>query len=266
MAAFKNFTVKSFPVSRLATIDIGAAAFGKHHVCALVELDVTEARSKMANLEAEGKKVSFNAWLIKCIGETISQNKLIHAMRKGKRKVIIFNDVDLSVIIEREIDGDKIPLPLVVRQVDKKSISEISNEIEGGKVQPIAGEEDYVLHEKKNRSVMKIYYALPGFMRRLIWKELISKPFLVKNNMGTVMVTSVGMVGEFSGWIIPVSVQPVCFAVGSIVRKPAVVNEQIEIRDILHLTVLVDHDVIDGAPAVRALTQLKDKVESGFGL
>ncbi len=266
MSASKNYTVKSFPVSRLATIDIGAAAFGKHHVRALVELDVTEARSKMASLETEGKKVSFNAWLIKCIGETISQNKLIHAMRKGKRKVVIFNDIDISVMIEREIDGEKVPLPFVVRQVDKKSISEISNEIEGGKVQTITGEEDYVLHEKKNRSVMKMYYALPGFIRNFIWKQLIRKPFLVKNNMGTVMVTSVGMVGEFSGWIIPVSVQPVCFAVGSIVRKPAVVNEQIEIRDILHLTVLVDHDVIDGAPAIRALTQLKDMVESGFGL
>ena len=147
MSVFKNYTVKSFPVSRLATIDIGAAAFCKHHVRALVELDVTEARSKMVSLEIEGKKVSFNAWLIKCIGETISQNKLIHAMRKGKRKVVIFNDVDISVMIEREIDGEKVPLPFVVRQVDKKSISEISNEIEGGKVQPIAGEENYVLHE-----------------------------------------------------------------------------------------------------------------------
>ncbi|MDW7739041.1 MAG: hypothetical protein SCJ97_03140 [Bacillota bacterium] len=39
-----------------------------------------------------------------------------------------------------------------------------------------------------------------------------------------------------------------------------------EIRDYLHLTVLVDHDVIDGAPAVRALGRLTELVESGFGL
>jgi len=40
----------------------------------------------------------------------------------------------------------------------------------------------------------------------------------------------------------------------------------VEIREYLHVTVLVDHDVIDGAPAVRALSKLVRMVESGYGL
>jgi len=82
--------------------------------------------------------------------------------------------------------------------------------------------------------------------------------------MGTVMVTSVGMIGEMHGWIIPVSVHPLCFAIGSVVKKPWVVDDEIKIREILYLTALVDHDVIDGAPAVRAFTHLKDLIESGL--
>ena len=35
----------------------------------------------------------------------------IHGVRKGKRQVVIFNDIDISIIIEREADGKKAPLP-----------------------------------------------------------------------------------------------------------------------------------------------------------
>jgi pyruvate/2-oxoglutarate dehydrogenase complex dihydrolipoamide acyltransferase (E2) component len=266
MTKSENYKTITFPSSRLATIDIGAAAFGKHHIRALIELDVTEARKKMAKLEKGGQKVSFNAWLIKCISGAISNYKLIHGMRKGKRKVVVFEDVDVSVMIEREINKEKVPLPYVVRRANQKSIEEITREIETGKGQPIEGEENYVLGDGKKRLLMKTYYLLPGYIRRMIWKLMLRRPFLIKRNMGTVMITSVGMIGEFHGWIIPVSVHPLCFAVGSIVKKPGVVNDQIEVREALYLTALVDHDVIDGAPAVRALSHLKELVETGFGL
>lgn len=262
----ERYKIVKFPTSRLATIDIGAAAFGKHHIRALIELDVTEARRKMALIEKNGLKVSFNAWLIKCISEAISKCDLIHGIRRGKRKVLIFNDIDVSIMIEREINKEKVPLPYVVRKANQKSIEDITREIEIGKGQEIEGEENYVLGDRKNRIMMKTYYLLPGFLRSMIWKLMIRNPFLIKRNMGTVMITSVGMIGKFHGWIIPVSVHPLCFAVGSIVKKPGVVNDQIEVRESLYLTALVDHDVIDGAPAVRALAHLKELVEIGFGL
>ncbi|WP_281168122.1 2-oxo acid dehydrogenase subunit E2 [Desulfoscipio gibsoniae] len=82
----------------------------------------------------------------------------------------------------------------------------------------------------------------------------------------TVMITSVGMMGKVNGWMIPVSVHPLCFAIGSIVKKPGVINDKIEVREYLYVTVLVDHDVVDGAPAIRALSKLTKLVERGYGL
>jgi len=49
-------------------------------------------------------------------------------------------------------------------------------------------------------------------------------------------------------------------------KKPGVVKDRVEIREYLYVTVLVDHDVIDGAPAVRALAKLTRMVASGHGL
>lgn len=190
----------------------------------------------------------------------------IHGIRKGKREVVIFDDIDISIVIEREVEGKKVPLPYVIRKTNEKSISDIYNEIKNGQKQQINDEGDYVLGEKKNDLLMKFYYTIPEFVRRIIWRHIIKNPFMAKQNMGSVIITSVGMMGKINGWVIPVSVHPLCFAIGSIVKKPGVIEDRIEIREYLYITVLVDHDVIDGAPAVRALSKLTKMIESGYRL
>ncbi|NJO84205.1 MAG: 2-oxo acid dehydrogenase subunit E2 [Blastochloris sp.] len=42
--------------------------------------------------------------------------------------------------------------------------------------------------------------------------------------------------------------------------------DRIEPREILNLTVVFDHDVVDGAPATRFVRQLVELIESGYGL
>lgn len=261
-----EYRLESFPSSRIATVDIGVASQMKHHIRALIELDVTDARKMIAEKKKQQQNVSFNSWLIKCISHAVEEFKDIHGIRKGKRKIVIFEDIDISIMIEREIQGEKVPLPYVIRKTNEKSIAEIYDEIRAGQSQSINDEGNYVLGEKKNEFFMKTYYALPGFVRRMIWRNIIRSPFLTKENMGTVLITSVGMMGKINGWVIPVSVHPLSFAVGSIIKKPGVKKDRIEIREYLYMTVAVDHDVIDGAPAARALSKLTKLVERGFGL
>lgn len=261
-----KYRTETFPKNRLATTDIGQIGLKKHHMIALIELDVTEARRLIAEKRKVLHDISFNAWLIKCVSQVVTEFPEIHAVRKGKRQVVIFEDVDISIMIEREIGGKKVPLPYVLRKTNQKSIAEITQEIKGGQQQAIEGEGDFVLGEKKDDFMMKAYYWLPGFMRRWIWKVIVGSPNLTKQNMGTVMITSVGTAGRIRGWVIPVSVHPLCVAAGSIVKKPGVVHDQVEVREYLNLTILADHDVIDGAPAVRALSRLTRIIESGYGL
>jgi pyruvate/2-oxoglutarate dehydrogenase complex dihydrolipoamide acyltransferase (E2) component len=226
---------------------------------------VTAARRRISEKEPS-QKVSFNSWMIKCIADAIDETKGIHGIRKGKRHIVVFDDIDISIVIEREIQGERVPLPYVIRKANEKSIADITKEIRAAQTQSVANEGNYVLGEKKNDFVMKVYYSLPGFIRRSVWKHILARPFLLKRSMGTVIVTSLGMMSQINGWVIPVSVHPICFAVGSIVKKPGVVNDRIEIREYVHLTALIDHDIIDGAPAARTLSRLTELVESGFGL
>jgi len=80
---------------------------------------------------------------------------------------------------------------------------------------------------------------------------ILKNPFLRKNAMGTVVITSVGAGRGVSGWIIPKTMHTICIALGSVTRKPWVVKDEVVPRDILHLTVLIDHDAVDGMPAAR---------------
>jgi pyruvate/2-oxoglutarate dehydrogenase complex dihydrolipoamide acyltransferase (E2) component len=54
--------------------------------------------------------------------------------------------------------------------------------------------------------------------------------------------------------------------IGGIAEKPAIVDGQLVLREYSCVTISLDHDVVDGAPAARFAQCLKELVESGYGL
>ena len=263
----KDFIIKKFPSSRQFTFDVGKIGLKKHHIKALIEIDVTDSRKKIKDKRNEtGIRISFNSWLFKCIGRAVYEHKQVQAIRKGKNKLFIFNDIDMSIVVEKRVNGELVPIPLVIRNINKISITDIYNEIEQAKNKVIGNEKDYVIEKNRKKEPIKIFALLPQFIRLFFWKIFLSNPVRVKKMMGTVIVTSVGMIGKVHGWIIPYSIHPVCFALGSIVKKPGIVNNNIEIREFLEMTILIDHDVIDGAPSARFVARLSELIEKGYDL
>ncbi len=80
------------------------------------------------------------------------------------------------------------------------------------------------------------------------------------------MVTAVGMFGEGGGWAITMPNFTLNVAVGGISQKPAVHRGEIAIRDVLDLTVSIDHDVVDGAPAARFVQTFRALLEAAHDL
>ena len=100
----------------------------------------------------------------------------------------------------------------------------------------------------------------------MVWRFILSRPRLAYEKMGNAVFTSVGMMGRVNGWFTQTSVHPISFGVGSIIRKPIVVGEDIKVREVLHMTLLIDHDAVDGAPMARFVKELSESIESGAGL
>lgn len=257
----------SFPSSRQFTLDVGKLGIQKHHIKALMEIDVTDSRKRLKELRAQdGIKISFTSWIIKCISQAVSENKQVHALRMGARRLVLFDDVDVSIMVEREVDDTLVPLPMVVRNAANKTASEIFVEIRKAQQITVTNGQDYVLDDSTGKGPIKFFTMLPQWLRLPVWKFILSNPYRVKNMMGTVLVTSVGMAGSVKGWAIPYSIHPICFVIGSIVKKPGVIRNKVEIREYLEMTVLIDHDVVDGIPAARFITCLTDKITKGYNL
>jgi pyruvate/2-oxoglutarate dehydrogenase complex dihydrolipoamide acyltransferase (E2) component len=267
MSENQSYEIK-YPSSRQLTFDLGMVGLGKHHVKALLEVDVTEARRKIKQNRQIGRKASFTAWLIKVIADCVALHPPISGVNRPRgNKVVVFADVDISIVVEKDVNGTRVPLPYVIRKADQKSLYQIHDEIESAKSQAIENEGDYVLGNKYSTAGMKLFVNFPPWLRLALMRIFIfNNPQRLKNMMGTVMITTAGMVGHTKGWIIPFSMHPLCLALGSLSEQPSVYKGEIQKREILHLTVLIDHDVIDGVPAARFVDDLVKKLENGFGL
>ena len=258
------YKIHKFHRSRIATIDVCGIGMLKHHIVAMVEIDVSACREKIKRYKKEVNKISFTAWLIKTICLTIREYEFVASYLKGKGRQIVFQDINVSMVVEKEINGQKVPIPLIIEKADERSIESITEQINEARNKEFT-KKDIVLQKKTNR-LERLYYLLPGFLRKMFWKYLLKHPRLAFQKMGNVAFTSVGMIGSANGWFIPKSVHPVCFGINGISKKPVVVDDKIVIREILNMTILLDHDVIDGAPMARFVSKLTHNIETGYGL
>ncbi|MGW8316511.1 MAG: 2-oxo acid dehydrogenase subunit E2 [Bacteroidales bacterium] len=249
------------PSSRIATMDVFAAGIQRHHISALLELDVTESRRRLREIKRAGAQVSFTGWIIKAIAETIREYPESAAYLFSKKRMGTFDHINISTMVEKEVNGKKVPLPLVIENSSKKSIAEITGMISEAKEQGLSPNEWVV--GRSSGFYMALYARLPGFVRKGVWNWMKRHPRLAYRQMGNVMVTSLTMLGRIHGWFIHKSIHPISFGIGAVTRKPRVVGNEVKIREILQMTVLLDHDVIDGAPMVRFINALAGRIEQG---
>lgn len=256
-----DYKAKRFPATRIATIDIGAVGKRKHHIAAFLEVDVSDSRAMIRKYRREKGHVSLTAWLLKVIAGTIKDYEEAASFLNGKRRLVIFDDINISIVVEKNLEGHKVPIPLVIEKADKRSVESISRQIEDAR-QQVLDKGDIVLQKSSGR-LERLYYVMPGFLRRMFWRLMLRNPRFAFSKMGNVSVTSVGAMGQAKGWFLPISVHPVCFGLGRVMKKPLVIDDEIKIREILNMTVLIDHDVIDGANMARFLGELTERIERG---
>jgi pyruvate/2-oxoglutarate dehydrogenase complex dihydrolipoamide acyltransferase (E2) component len=254
-----EYTIKRFPGSRIGTLDVGELGVHMHHIASMLEVDVTLLRQKLKEYRRVHRGISFTACLVKTIAHTLTQHREMAGFLLGKRKLILFDDITVSFLVEKEIGGYKVPVPLLLEKVQAMSLQEISSRLHAAREekQPVSG---LVLHRKASLAE-RIYPLLPAWIRRAAWRFLIKRPRLVFSKMGNVAVTSLGMTGQINGWFVPLSIHPVCFGLGSVMKKPVVAYDNVVIREIMNLSVLMNHDVVDGAPMARFVKDLVRNIE-----
>jgi pyruvate/2-oxoglutarate dehydrogenase complex dihydrolipoamide acyltransferase (E2) component len=221
-----------------------------------LEADVTLPRRMLKKTsDSGGHPYSFTAYVVACYARAIHLHPAVQAFRSLTGKFVIFHDVDVSTIIEHPY-GRGIPIPTVIRQAQVKSVREITAQIRSVKADP---------HPLGRREgLLPWANRVPRPLRVLFFRLLKLNPEWIKRIDGTTMVSSFGMYGRGLRWGggNPY-IHTVGLWVGGVARKPMEYKRRNALRDCLHLTISLDHTLVDGAPASRFAATLVGMLESG---
>ncbi|MBN1648060.1 MAG: 2-oxo acid dehydrogenase subunit E2 [Spirochaetales bacterium] len=231
-----------------------------HNIYALLEFDITGIRSWLRQKRKEGTGGSLFVFMLKAIALCMKDFPAFNAMI-NRRRITEFESVDISIPIEMYRNGEYQNKQYLVRDTNGKSMAEIEKEIQESRKQ-LDDQKGYVF----SKPVQKILDLLPGRMVVVLIRIIMKNHRKVMALSGSLFVTSVSMFSTIPGYIIPYSGGPkaVSFAIGSTMKKPVVDKNEIVAKEMINITVVFNHDIVDGAPAARFINRLRDIIEKEY--
>ena len=252
--------VLPFPRLRRFATDLGFMTRNKLTIRGLVEVDVTKPRQYIREHKAQtGEARSFTAFLAHCLGAAVDVDKSVHAYQDWRGRLVIFDEVDITIPVEVETASERFLTGHIVRAANRKNVAAIHDEIRSAQSQSLR-------RAARETRLLALFTILPAPLRRFLLWIIWSNPRASKQVRGTVTLTSVGMFGARGGWGIGAPSHTLSIVVGGIAHKPTLVDGHLELHEYLCLTLEFDHDIVDGAPAARFTQRLIELIESGHGL
>lgn len=254
MKTGKGYKKTPLSFNRQAVIASATVTKGKNAIHCFTEVDISEPRNLIkGHFERTGEKLSMTAYIVACLSHVLKDYPQFNSFIKG-RKLILLDDVTISVLIEREIAGENVPEPIAIRQSQKKTYYQIHKEITEAKQK-----QTNQLGSLSGKTWIRF---IPGFLLTLFIR-VADKNIRMGLMYGKIAVTAVGIYSKEPFWFIPHGTATVLATVGSISKKVIEIDDRFEAREHLCLTVSFDHNIVDGAPASRFMNQLIGTIKSG---
>jgi 2-oxoglutarate dehydrogenase E2 component (dihydrolipoamide succinyltransferase) len=178
-------------------------------------------QQKKAEYERLGAKLTFMAFIAKAAIDALRRHPIVNASM-DEQNVIYRKDINLGIAVALET-GLIVP---VVRNADEKNMLGLSR-------------------------------AIADLADRARAKQL--KPEEVQG--GTFTITNPGQFGAQFGMPIINQPQVAILGVGTIEKRPVVIEDAIAIRTMAYLTLGFDHRLIDGAVADEFMADIKQQIE-----
>ena len=194
------------------------------HFFLTVEIEMDRAAEMRAGINAIDPelKLSINDIIIKVAAAALVQHPQVNASFQDKT-VRYYDHADIGVAVAIE-DGLITP---IIRSADQKSLSQIGSEVRD------------LADRARNRKLKPEEYMGASFS-----------------------ISNLGMFGidEFTAVINPP--EGAILAVGAMTPKPVVRDNQVVVRQMMHVTMSCDHRVIDGATGAKFLQTFKKILEN----
>jgi 2-oxoglutarate dehydrogenase E2 component (dihydrolipoamide succinyltransferase) len=179
-------------------------------------------QQKKADYERRGARLTYMAFIAKAVIDALRQHPIVNASLHGDN-ILYKKDINLGIAVALD-SGLIVP---VIRNADEKNLLGLSR-------------------------------AIADIAERARSKQL--KPEDVQD--GTFTITNPGQFGAQFGTPIINQPQVAILGVGTIEKRPVVIDDAIGIRTMAYLTLGFDHRLIDGAVADQFMADVKKELEN----
>jgi pyruvate/2-oxoglutarate dehydrogenase complex dihydrolipoamide acyltransferase (E2) component len=249
----RRVEVRSFPSNRRLVTAAMRAGRSKVPMYGLVDADVTTANRLLA---AHDPPLSMTAFVVASVARAAAAHPAVHAYRNWRGQVVSHRHVDVGAMVEITTPEGPFAIPHLLRDADIRDVIDLTAELHRVKRDPSASSSGRWL-ERAGPAATRIPGVIPAMY------AVMARSVTARQRIGTVAVTAVGMFAGGSGFgITPLSLMSLEIVVGGMSKRPRVIDGQVTIRDVLDLTVVIDHNVVDGAPAARFAAEFRELLES----
>jgi pyruvate dehydrogenase E2 component (dihydrolipoamide acetyltransferase) len=195
------------------------------HVHSVFEVDFTHVdrlrQAKKAEYERAGLKLTYLSFIARAVVDSLQQAPILNASHKGDT-VIYSRDVNLGIAVA----------------------------LDWGLIVP-------VIHRAHEMDLRELSRGIADLATRARAKQLKNEEV----HGGTFTITNPGTLGAQFGMPIINQPQLAILGVGTIEKRPVVIDDGIAIRLRSYLTLGFDHRLIDGIVADRFMALVKDRIE-----
>ena len=249
----RRVKVRPFPSNRRLVTAAMRAGRRRVPMYGLVDVDVTTANRLLAGHDPPW---SMTAFVVASVARAAAVRPEVHAYRNWRGQLVTHQHVDVATMVEISTPQGPFAIPHVLRDADIRAVPELTAELRQVKRHPSASFSGRWL-ERAAPAATRIPGTLP------VMYAMMARSVAARQRVGTVAVTAVGMFAGGAGFgITPLSLMSLEVIVGGMSQRPRAVDGQITIRDVLDLTLVIDHNIVDGAPAARFGAEFRALLES----
>ena len=224
-----------------------------HQIVVVDFSGVEEHRNRFAKVQLP--KPSYVAYAIYGLTRVLPRFPVFNAYLREwpLTRLAYYHDIDVAYTVEKENSQNETVLTLgMLRNLEQLDFHQFLGLFNR--------ERALSLEEMPYTRIYSLFSLIPAFLRTTLFR-IFCKPFpgIMRSIAGTVAFTSVGKHGV--DFTTPLSPKSLTVSLGSVKKRPLIVDGGVFPRQSAHMTFTYDHRVADGSECARLAQELKTFLE-----